>query len=37
MPHYIEKHKDVMGAGDEEKMKAWFLELQRRWEEAEEV
>lgn len=37
MPHYMEQHKDVMEAGDDTKMKAWFAEFQRRWDEAEEV
>lgn len=35
MPHYMSDHKDVMEAGNEEKKKAWFEELNRRWEEAE--
>lgn len=36
MPHYKEKHADVMAAGTEEKMKAWFAEFEKRWNEAEE-
>ena len=36
-PHYMEAHKDVMAAANEEKKKAWFEELDKRWNEAEEV
>lgn len=35
MPHYMEAHKDVMEAGNEEKKKEWFAEFQQRWEAAE--
>jgi hypothetical protein len=37
LPHYMEAHKDVMAAGTEESKKAWFAELDKRWNEAEEV
>lgn len=33
-PHYQEAHQDVMKAANEEKMKAWFVELDSRWNNA---
>ena len=36
-PHYMEAHKDVMADANEEKKKAWFAELDKRWNEAEDV
>lgn len=37
MPHYMSDHKDVMAQANEEKKKVWFAELDKRWNEAEEV
>lgn len=36
-PHYMEDHKDVMAAGNEEKKKEWFERFEREWEAAPEV
>lgn len=36
MPHYMEMHKEVMEAGNDEKKKEWFVEFNRRVEEAPE-
>lgn len=33
MPHYMEVHKDVMDAGNEEKKQVWFAEFERLWSE----
>lgn len=34
MPHYMERHKDIMEAGDDTKKKEWFVEFERRWNDA---
>ena len=36
-PHYMEAHKDVMEAGNEEKRKEWFVRFNEKWESAPEV
>ena len=37
MPHYMEKHKDIMAEGTDEKMKVWMEKFNKDWEEAEEI
>ena len=34
MPHYGSAHKDIMERGTEEGKREWFLEFNKRWEEA---
>lgn len=35
-PHYTQAHKDVMADGNEEKKKLWFVEFEKRWNDATE-
>lgn len=37
MPHYMEDHKDIMAAGDEEKKKAWLDAFRVTWNETPEI
>jgi hypothetical protein len=36
-PHYMEKHKDIMEAGTEEKKEVWMKKFHEEWEKAEAI
>jgi len=36
MPHYMEKHADIMANGTEEIKKVWMKQFYSNWEEAKE-
>jgi len=37
MPHYMEKHAEIMKDGTEEGKKKWMEKFNKAWEEAEEI